>query len=233
VGYDYDDIDVGRHRDADNAGAEYDPVMRIVAVSGSLRSMSLNSCLIRAAVRMAPDGVTVTEAPSFRDVPIFDADLSTEEPLPAALDPIRAAFDAADGVLISSPEYAHGMPGGLKNLLDWQVGTGELIGKPTALVTVSTSSTAGRWSHGGLTEVLKTMGIDVIEDAALLVGAARPRVDPATDRLDAELEADLARVLRTLVEHVRAKPAEPPAPDFSTLGRVSINVNLTMEARPS
>jgi chromate reductase, NAD(P)H dehydrogenase (quinone) len=196
--------------------------MRIVAVSGSLRRLSLNSAVIRAVVRLAPAGVTVTEAPSFRDVPIFDADLTIVEPLPTALGPIRAAFDAADGILISSPEYAHGMPGGLKNLLDWQVGTGELAGKPTALITVSTSMTAGRWSHGGLTEVLTTMGLDVVHDAALMVGAARPKVDAASDYLDPCVEADVERVLLTLVDRVRAKAFEPDAPDFSGLGRANL-----------
>lgn len=181
----------------------------------------MNSSVVRTAVRLAPAGVTVTLAPSFRDVPLFDADLTTGEQLPAALDPIRAAFDAADGVLISSPEYAHGMPGGLKNLLDWSVGTGELAGKPTALITVSTSMTAGRWSHGGLTEVLTTMGVDVVHAAALLVGAARPKVDATTDRLDPGVEADVERVLLTLVDRIRAKALESTTPDFTSLGQAT------------
>ncbi|WP_305787091.1 NADPH-dependent FMN reductase [Symbioplanes lichenis] len=172
--------------------------MRIAAVCGSLRSQSLNAAVLRAAVRLAPAGVTITEAPSFRELPLFDADVAGSGPLPAALEPIRDCFEAADGVLICSPEYAHGFPGGLKNLLDWQVGTGELTGKPAAVITVSTSLTAGRWAHAGLTEVLTTMGVDVVPEAGLTVGAARAKVDPATGRLAPDLVADLRRAIAAL-----------------------------------
>ena len=91
--------------------------MRILAISGSLRPASLNTSLVRAAAHLAPPDSDFTVYTGMGNLPHFSPELDTDPPLPAVAD-LRAQLAAADLVLICTPEYAHGMPGSLKNLLD-------------------------------------------------------------------------------------------------------------------
>src|SRR5215510_1063207 len=113
--------------------------MQILAISGSLRADSSNAALLRAAAACAPDGMEFR----FYDrqlggLPHFNPDLDGEGAVaPPAVAELRALLGAADGVLICTPEYAHGIPGALKNALDWIVSSGELERKPVALIVAS------------------------------------------------------------------------------------------------
>src|SRR3954463_14085057 len=102
--------------------------LRILAISGSLRRLSSNTALVSAATVLAPDDVEVRIYTQLAELPLFNPDLDGDHP-PAAVAQFRSELDAAAAVMISSPEYAHGVPGALKNALDWIVGSGELIGK--------------------------------------------------------------------------------------------------------
>ncbi|MEY2616468.1 MAG: hypothetical protein QOH78_2241 [Verrucomicrobiota bacterium] len=92
--------------------------MRILAISGSLRSTSSNTTVLRAAQILAPPGVEVILYESLGVLPHFNPDLDGDEPPQLVLE-LRSEVGLADGLLISSPEYAHGVPGSLKNALDW------------------------------------------------------------------------------------------------------------------
>jgi NAD(P)H-dependent FMN reductase len=128
--------------------------IRILAISGSLRAISLNTALLRAATSLAPEGVAISLYGGLGDLPHFNPDLEGAEP-PSVLD-FRTQLQRSDGVLISSPEYAHGVPGVLKNALDWLVGSGELVGKPVALLNASPRATHAQAS---LIETLTTMDL--------------------------------------------------------------------------
>src|SRR5215210_7667841 len=96
--------------------------MKIIAISGSLRRQSSNAALLRAAAGVAPDGIQVVMYDGLGELPHFNPDLDEEgsEP-PARVRELRELLIGADAVLISSPEYAHGVPGAFKNMLDWLV----------------------------------------------------------------------------------------------------------------
>ena len=139
--------------------------VRILAISGSLRKASSNSALLAAAVRLRPDGVELSTYDQLADVPPFNPDLDTDAP-PAAVVRFRAALRAADAVLISSPEYARGVSGVLKNALDWIVSSGELIDKPIALINTSIRATH---AHAALRETLTTMSGRVLDEASVTI----------------------------------------------------------------
>ena len=140
-----------------------DPVT-ILGLCGSLRAASLNSMLLRAAARLAPDGVRLEVYAGLGLLPLFNADLEpTAVPAVAAL---RAALGAASAVLIASPEYAHGVSGVMKNALDWMVGNESFVGKPVALVNTSPRATL---AEAALRETLVTMSACIVEDACLAV----------------------------------------------------------------
>ena len=98
----------------------------MLAISGSLRRDSSNSALVAAVARLAPDTVDVSTYGELEALPPFNPDRDGDD-APAEVARFRAALQRCDAVLISRPEYAHGVPGVLKNALDWVVGTGEFI----------------------------------------------------------------------------------------------------------
>src|SRR5437868_5642473 len=109
--------------------------MSVVAISGSLRAGSSNAALLRAAAALAPTGMTITFYAGLDTLPPFNPDLDAEGAVPPApVAALRATLAGARGFLICSPEYAHGVPGALKNALDWVVSSGEFTDKPILLL---------------------------------------------------------------------------------------------------
>jgi chromate reductase len=113
--------------------------MRLVAISGSLRAASLNTSVLQAARRLAPAGVDIEIFDGIGDLPFFNSDLEGGE-LPEQVARFRHVIANADGV-ISSPEYARGISGVMKNALDWLVGSEEFPGKPVPLINTSPRAT--------------------------------------------------------------------------------------------
>ncbi|WP_298254407.1 NAD(P)H-dependent oxidoreductase [Bradyrhizobium sp.] len=98
--------------------------MRLLAISGSLRAASYNKAVLVAAKRLAPAGVDIDPFDGIGKLPYFNSDFETPEHLPEAVSAFRQIIGATDGLLISSPEYARGVSGVMKNALDWLVGGG-------------------------------------------------------------------------------------------------------------
>src|SRR5687768_6829547 len=90
----------------------------IIGIAGSLRRASYNLMLLRAAADAMPHGVSL-EIASIRDIPLYDADVESEQGLPAPVQQLKDRIAAADGLLIATPEYNNAMPGVLKNTIDW------------------------------------------------------------------------------------------------------------------
>jgi chromate reductase len=140
-------------------------MIRILAISGSLRTGSTNTVLLVAAAALAPPGVQITLYSGLADLPAFNPDLDLQPPIPAVAD-FRAHLNNSSAVMISSPEYAHGVPGVLKNALDWLVASGELYGKPTALFSASSRAT---YAQAFLTETLTVMTATIVPQACITV----------------------------------------------------------------
>ncbi len=113
---------------------------------------------------MAPEGVEVTVYGGLGDLPHFNPDLEAAEP--AAVTEFRALVRQADGLLISSPEYAHGVPGVMKNALDWLVSGEEFIHMPVALFH---ASAGGTYAQASLLETLTAMSARVVTEASITV----------------------------------------------------------------
>jgi chromate reductase, NAD(P)H dehydrogenase (quinone) len=167
--------------------------MKILAISGSLRSGSSNTAALRAATHLSPPGMTISLFQGIDDLPFFNPDLDGDD-VPNSVAAFRAAIGAADGLLISSPEYARGVAGVMKNALDWLVASLEFPDKPVALV-----NTSPRAVHAlaALTLTLETMSARVIKEATvtlpLLGGAHDERSIVADEALAMPLRQALAR----------------------------------------
>jgi chromate reductase, NAD(P)H dehydrogenase (quinone) len=133
-----------------------------LAVSGSLRAASINSAFLRTAVRLAPASTRVRLFAHMAELPLFNPDL--EPAPPAVVTDFRSSVEAADALLIASPEYAHGVSGALKNALDWLVSSEGVVGKPVALINTSPRA---HHAHDSLAEILTTMSLRIVPAASL------------------------------------------------------------------
>jgi NAD(P)H-dependent FMN reductase len=171
--------------------------MDILCISGSLRAGSSNSALVRAAATLAPEGMTFTIYESLGDLPHFSPELDDEN-APASVQQLRALLRSADGVLICTPEYAHGMPGSLKNALDWTVSSGDFDGKPVAVLSASPSAMGGEKAHASLTQTLKVLGAKTSVDMSLIVPFVRTKLNAEGELTDEATASAMRSVLSSL-----------------------------------
>jgi chromate reductase len=174
-----------------SAFMERNTPVRVLAISGSLRRASSNTALLEAAVTLAPSDVELCLFAGLGELPPFNPDLDRRG-APESVSRFRRTLNACDAVLISSPEYAHGVPGTLKNALDWMVGTGELMAKPVGVINSSARATHA-WES--LVETLTVMSADVIVDASIVI----PLQVTTLDADGIASDADLATLLRSAV----------------------------------
>lgn len=172
----------------------------LLGISGSLRRASLNTAALDAAARLAPDDVALVRFQRLADLPLYNFDDDGEAP-PAAVREFRHLVARADGVVIASPEYAHGIAGPMKNALDWLVGDTHVPGKRVALWNTSPRATIGQ-AH--LREVLTTMAARIVEDASLalpLLGAAwTPATIASTSELADKIRSSLSIFARACAD---------------------------------
>jgi chromate reductase, NAD(P)H dehydrogenase (quinone) len=178
--------------------------MRILGIAGSLRRGSHNRRLLRAAAHSLPPGVDLVEWDGLAGIPAFDEDLETNPPevVQAFLDEI----EAADGVLIATPEYNASVPGALKNVLDWAsrpFPDNVLKDKPMAVIGASTGLFGAVWAQAEVRKALKASGAHVLE-SELPVGMADSAFTEDGRLQEPELQERLAVLLDDLAREVSA-----------------------------
>lgn len=145
---------------------------KILALSGSTRENSTNLNLIKAIAGLTKEKFDVTIFDGLTEIPHFNPDLDTDNPPKRIID-FRKRLKDADGILICTPEYAMGVPGTLKNAIDWTVSSMEFSKKPTALITASSQGEKG---HASLLETLKVIEADITNETQLLISFAKTKV---------------------------------------------------------
>ncbi|MER9343667.1 NAD(P)H-dependent oxidoreductase [Mesorhizobium sp. M0601] len=177
-------------------------MLNILAISGSLRAASTNSALVAALAQNAPPDCHVSVYDGLGRLPIFNPDDEGERTPPQAAALIDAVT-AADGLIVSCPEYAHGMPGGLKNALDWLVSRDAAVGKPAMLVHASPRSLFAR---AALAEVMRTISFALYGEAALeiaLLGKKPPEVEDILSQPENRLT--MRDALSAFAEFIRSR----------------------------
>lgn len=168
--------------------------MRILAVSGSLRAASSNSRAVAALALLAPPGVAVEIWRGLDGLPFFNPDLDVE-PAPPAVAAWRAAVEACDALVISSPEYAHGVAGAMKNALDWLVSHPGLHETPVAVIN---ATPPGEYNQAHMRDNLSVMFTTLVEDAFVEVNLRGRPETPDQIAADPALSAPLRRALEAL-----------------------------------
>ena len=172
---------------------------RVLAIPGSVRSGSYNRLLLKAAGVCAPAGMVVELYGELGMIPIFDEDLEqSTSGGPDAVRRLRLLVGAADGLLISTPEYNHSMPGVLKNAIDWLSRPGPdevLIGKPVAVLGASGGRWGTRLAQSTLRQVLFATESVVMPAPMLFLRDARDLFDDAGALVHAATRDQLTKLL--------------------------------------
>ena len=170
----------------------------IFAISGSLRANSSNNAVIAAATTLLAGKAHVVLYDGLGSLPHFD---DSKEPVPEVI-ALRDSIRNADGVLICSPEYAFGVPGSLKNALDWTVSSGELVNKPVALIT---AATGGDKAHASLRLTLTALSSQLTEDTSLLIPFIRAKMNAEGQVSDPATIQSIDDVMNALIHVINQK----------------------------
>lgn len=177
--------------------------MKLVAISGSLRAASFNSYLLVAAQKFLPEGISCTFA-SIADVPLYNSDIDGEnKPVPVVQ--LKETVVAADGLLIATPEYNYGIPGGLKNALDWlsrPAYKSVLAHKPVAIMSASQSPAGGVRAQGQLKQVLSGVLAEIYRAPEFVLPSAQHLFNDEGVLIDEEVATRLNRFVTDYVNWI-------------------------------
>lgn len=158
--------------------------------------------LLRAAAMIAPPRVEVVLYTELGTIPPYNPDFDIE-PVLEPIARLRAALRDASAVIFSTPEYAHGIPGALKNALDWVVASGELSAKPVALLN---ASSRGAHARAALQEVLRTMDARLVSQAEITI----PLLGQSLDSSEIVANDEFAELLLAAVTTIAAAASTVP-----------------------
>ncbi len=178
----------------------------ILGICGSLRAASINSKLLHATARLAPQDINVSVFDGLGKLPLFNPDLDAS--LPASVGDLYRAVSHADALLFASPEYAHGVTGTLKNALDWLVGFEPFAGK---IVAVLNASPRAHHADDALREILGTMAAVIVESASVSIPLLGTTLDVSAMAATPSIAEAVGESLRALHAAVLLRRASSSA----------------------
>jgi len=165
----------------------------LFAISGSLRAGSSNHTILQHLGQVMPPGIGYAIYDGLGTIPAFDPGLDNDGP-PSSVSDLRKRISEADAIIICTPEYAYGVPGALKNALDWTVSSGSFSGKPVALIT---ASTGGENAHEAMIKILGALDAKLAPETTLLIPFVRTKIEggSVTDTVTVEKLKDVFQQL--------------------------------------
>lgn len=148
--------------------------MVVFAMSGSLREASANTEILNLLKPLLPEHTEFLIYSGVGKLPHYNSDFDQDNE-PVAVKELRGMIARSSMVIISTPEYAHGIPGSLKNALDWLVSTTVIENKAAGLIFGSTSES--RYAQEALVEVLKTMNAKIVPGAVINIPGIRTKIE--------------------------------------------------------
>jgi len=170
----------------------------VLAISGSLRAGSSNHNILKFLGGLVPNDTNYSIYERLAHIPPFDPGLDHEHP-PEAVSELRSFMKNAAGIVICTPEYAFGVPGQLKNMLDWMVSSSSLVDQPVALIT---ASSVGTHAHAALLLTLGALSAKVTDEATLLIPFIRSKIDAEGNIIDKETERALRGAMKAFLEAI-------------------------------
>jgi chromate reductase len=181
--------------------------VKILGISGSLRKGSYNTALLRAAVGLMPDGAEL-EVGSIAGIPLYDGDLEASEGIPSAVQALKQKIEAADGLLLVTPEYNNSIPGVFKNAIDWLSRPPADIARvfaerPVGVIGASPGGFGTILAQNAWLPVLRTLGTRAWSGGRLQVSRAGNVFNAAGEMTDEAARAQLRKYLSGFVDFIR------------------------------
>lgn len=179
----------------------------IVAVCGSLRAGSYNRMVMNALPGLAPDGMRLEEAPRYDTFPHYNADIQNSSGFPAPVITLAEAIRAADGVIFVTPEYNFGIPGPLKNAIDWvsRLKDQPFAGKPVALQSASPGPLGGARVQYDMRRSMVFLDAVTLNKPEIFIGNCMQRIDAETGRIvDAPTVEFIKQQLAAFAKYIAA-----------------------------
>jgi chromate reductase, NAD(P)H dehydrogenase (quinone) len=181
-----------------------DPI-RILGIAGSLRRQSYNKGALRAAQKLCPEGASI-EAFELDGIPSFNQD--EEKNAPSRVKELKEKIRKADAILLVTPEYNYGLPGVLKNAIDWAsrpYGDNAWDGKPVAIMSAALSMGGGVRAQYQLRQSFVFLNMDAVVQPEVAIGNAPERFDKDSNLTDETSKKLIGQLLRNLVEKVQLR----------------------------
>jgi chromate reductase len=177
--------------------------MKILGISGSLRENSSNTTLLKIIRSIPGPEVEFEIYRGLGGLPFFSPELDDGNASDAVKE-FRGKLAGCDGIILSTPEYAFGMPGVLKNALDWTVSSGEFDKKPVAVLSASPTYAGGDKAHASLLLVLSALGANVVEKASFPIPGIYKRISKTGEVVDPGIVGLLSGVLTDLAGAIKS-----------------------------
>ncbi len=185
-----------------------DKALNVVSICGSLRKGSYNRIVMNTLQRYAPEGMRIAEAPSYAEFPLYNADIQNSTGFPAPVQTMAEAIRAADGVIFVSPEYNYGIPGPLKNAIDWvsRVPNQPFANKPIALISASAGILGGGRMQYDLRRCMIFLDALTMNKPEIFIGTVMQKIDEKTGQIKDEqavtfIKQQLAAFAKFIVQH--------------------------------
>jgi chromate reductase len=189
-----------------------DRTLNVVSICGSLRKGSYNRMVMNALPALAPENMKITEAPPFNEFPLYNADIQNSTGFPASVQKLADAIRAADGVIINTPEYNFGVPGGLKNAIDWvsRLQNQPFIGKPVALQSASPGPVGGARVQYDLRRTMVFLDAMTLNKPEIFIGNCAQRIDDKSGKItDEQTVGFIKQQLAAFAKFIAAHGAQP------------------------
>jgi NAD(P)H-dependent FMN reductase len=174
---------------------------KIVAISGSIREGSSNTNVLNALAAFIPEDIDYTIYNGIKELPYFNPDIDRVKP-PAVVENFRKTLGESHALIICTPEYAQGVPGVLKNALDWLVSSAELYKKPVAVITASPSIAGGDKANESLLLTLNMLDATVVKNGALLIPVVRTKFNVDAKVTDEDTKQALIALINSIVNEI-------------------------------
>jgi chromate reductase, NAD(P)H dehydrogenase (quinone) len=175
--------------------------IRLIGISGSLKAASSNTGILKALAKIAPENVSVKIWEGLDTLPHFNPDTTRDI---TVVNLLRKELMDADGIIFSTPEYAFGVPGVLKNALDWLVLSGELNKKPVIAISASPLHTGGEKALTSLLLTLTALGTAMDKDASLSIANIKNKMSETGEVKDPGTLLELERILNCLIQKIKS-----------------------------
>jgi chromate reductase len=180
----------------------------VISICGSLRRGSYNRMVMNALPALAPEGMQIKEAPPFNEFPHYNADIQNSSGFPAAVNTLADAIRTADGVIIVTPEYNFGIPGALKNAIDWvsRLQNQPFAGKPVALQSASPGPVGGARVQYDMRRSMVFLDALTLNKPEIFIGNCAQRIDEKTGQITDEqtknfIKQQLAAFEKFIIAH--------------------------------